>query len=118
MFSVIIFLIAIVLANLSVAYLGPVATPFNSFLLIGLDLSLRDRIHEEWRGNNLTLKMFSLICAGAAITYLLNHDAGMICVGSVIGFSGALIVDAVLYEIFNKKDIVSTAFFCAQSLIL
>jgi len=98
MFSIIIFLLAIVAANLSVAYFGPISTPFNAFVLIGLDLSLRDRIHEKWHGNHLGLKMFGLICAGAAITYLLNRGAGMICVGSVVAFAGALIVDSFVYQ--------------------
>jgi hypothetical protein len=103
MFAILIFLIAIVLANLSVAYFGPISTPFNAFILIGLDLSLRDHIHEKWHGKNLGLKMFSLICAGALITYLLNRNAGMICVGSVVAFAGALIVDALLYQKFFNR---------------
>jgi len=107
MFAILIFLSAIVFANLSVSYFGPVSTPFNAFILIGLDLSLRDYIHEKWHGNHLALKMFGLICAGAAITYLLNRGAGMICIGSVVAFAGALIVDAVIYQrLFNKSRMV------------
>jgi len=107
MFAILIFLSAIVFANLSVSYFGPVSTPFNAFILIGLDLSLRDHIHEKWHGNHLALKMFGLICAGAAITYLLNRGAGMICIGSVVAFAGALIVDAVIYQrLFNKSRMV------------
>ena len=98
------FLFAIVLANLSVTYFGPASTPFNAFLLIGLNLSLRDHIHEKWHGKNLGLKMFGLICAGAAITYLLNQGAGMICVGSVVAFAGALIVDSVVYQKLFKRS--------------
>jgi len=56
MFAILIFLLAIIAANLSVAYFGPVSTPINAFLLIGLDLSLRDHIHDKWHGNNLGLK--------------------------------------------------------------
>jgi len=103
MFSILIFLLAIVLANLSVAYFGPVSTPINAFLLIGLDLSLRDRIHEKWHGKKLGLKMVGLICAGALITWVLNRNAGMICVASVVAFSGALIADSLLYECFFNK---------------
>lgn len=107
MIAIFIFLLAIVLANLSVAYFGPVSTPFNAFILIGLDLSLRDHIHEKWHGNKLGLKMFGLICAGAAITYLLNRGAGMICVASVAAFAAALIVDAIVYQkLFGKSKLV------------
>ena len=104
MFAIIIFLLAIVAANLSVAHFGPASTPFNAFILIGLDLSLRDHIHEKWHGKNLGLKMLGLICTGSAITYLLNRGAGMICVGSVVAFAGALIVDALIYQKLFKKS--------------
>lgn len=103
MWSILIFLFAIVLANLSVAYFGPVVTPINAFILIGLDLSLRDRIHEKWHRKRLGVKMFGLICAGAVITFGLNRGAGMICIASVVAFSGALVVDSLLYERFFKR---------------
>jgi hypothetical protein len=102
--AVFVFLIAIILANLSVSYFGPVSTPFNAFLLIGLDLSLRDHIHEKWHGKQLGLKMFGLIVVGGFITYMLNRGAGMICLGSVVAFGVALVVDAVLYELFYSKS--------------
>ena len=104
MIAIVVFLLAIVAANLSVAYFGPVSTPFNAFILIGLDLSLRDRIHEKWHGNHLGLKMFGLICAGAAITYLLNQGAGMICVGSVVAFSAAILVDTIIYHVLHNES--------------
>jgi len=104
MFAILIFLLAIVLANLSVAYFGPVSTPINAFILIGLDLSLRDHIHEKWHGNQLGLKMLGLICAGALITYLLNQGTGRIALASVLAFSGALVVDAVIYQWLFKKS--------------
>jgi hypothetical protein len=100
MLSILIFLSAIVLANLSVAYFGPWSMPINAFVLIGLDLSLRDKIHERWHGKRLGLKMFGLICAGAVVTWVMNRDAGMICIASVAAFGAALIVDSLLYERF------------------
>lgn len=100
MFYILIFLLAIILANLSVAYFGPISTPFNAFFLIGLELSIRDRIHETWHGKHLAWKMFGLIVTGAVITYLLNKEAGMICLASVVAFGVALIVDAIIYEVF------------------
>jgi uncharacterized PurR-regulated membrane protein YhhQ (DUF165 family) len=107
MFIILIFLLAIVAANLSVSYFGPISTPFNAFILIGLDLSLRDRIHEKWHNNNLSLKMLALICVGAVITYLLNQGAGRIAVASVCAFACALFVDAVIYQwLFQKKKFV------------
>lgn len=104
MFIVLIFLISIVTANLLTNAYGPTVAVINAFFLIGLDLTLRDRLHEQWSGKNLRVKMLGLICAGAVITYILNRGAGMICVASVTAFSVALIVDALVYQRFiNKK---------------
>ena len=103
MISIFGFLLAIVLANLSVAHFGPASTPINAFVLIGLDLSLRDHIHEKWHHKSLGLKMLGLICAGAIITYVFNRGAGQICVASVLAFAGALIFDALLYEKFFSR---------------
>jgi hypothetical protein len=76
--QVLIFLAAIVLANLSVAHFGPVSTPINAFFLIGLNLTLRDSIHDKWHNKNLTIKMLALVFASAGITYALNKNAGII----------------------------------------
>ncbi len=46
-----------VAANITVHYFGPAAMPVIAFLLIGLDLSNRDYLHEAWEGKNLGLKM-------------------------------------------------------------
>ena len=98
---------SVVLANLSVQYFGPASTPFNAFILIGLDLSLRDKIHEKWHGNNLGLKMLLLIMVSALITYLLNHGASRIALASVLAFSGALTIDVLIYQkLFYRSKIV------------
>lgn len=107
MFAVLIFLISIIIANLLVQWQGPWITPINAFIFIGLDLSLRDYIHEKWNGRNLKLKMFALICGGATITYLLNQNAGMICVASVIAFASAMIVDTFIYQkLLNRSRVI------------
>jgi hypothetical protein len=43
-----IYLSAMVIANLTVHWFGPAVTPLNALLLIGLDLSLRDRLQEKY----------------------------------------------------------------------
>jgi hypothetical protein len=47
------YIAAITAANLLVAEFGPVISPLNAFFLIGLDLSLRDRLHDLWAGRQL-----------------------------------------------------------------
>jgi uncharacterized PurR-regulated membrane protein YhhQ (DUF165 family) len=102
--QVLIFLAAIVLANLSVAHFGPVSTPINAFFLIGLNLTLRDSIHDRWHNKNLTIKMLALVVASAGITYALNKNAGIIGLASVIAFTASLSADWILYQAFwNKK---------------
>ncbi len=95
---VLIFLASIIVANLSVAYFGPVSSPINAFILIGLDLSLRDKLHESWHGNHLGWKMLGLIVTSGVLTYTLNRGAGQIAVASVVAFCGAMVVDVVMYQ--------------------
>ena len=68
MIYVIMYLVAIILANLTVATFGPNMVIINAFLFIGLDLTARDRLHDTWRGNNLLPKMAALIAAGMIVT--------------------------------------------------
>lgn len=96
--TVTIYLTAIVAANLTVAWFGPGWSIVNAFLFIGLDLTLRDRLHETWRGNHLLWKMAGLIAAGGALSWLLNRDAGQIAVASTAAFVVAATVDTVVYQ--------------------
>ena len=100
---VLIFLVSIVLANLSVAHFGPKMVIINAFVLIGLDLTLRDKLHESWHGRRLALKMLGLIMVSGIITYLLNQGAGRIALASVLAFTGAMLVDVVIYQWLYKK---------------
>jgi len=94
---------AITAANLSVAAFGPWVSPINSFLLIGLDLSLRDHLHEKWRGPQLVPRMLALIAAAGAISYLLNPAAGKIALASMVAFTVAAVVDATVYQALIKR---------------
>ena len=98
------YLLAAILANLSVAYFGPVSTIFNAFVFIGLDLTARDKLHDAWQGKYLWVKMFLLIAVGSGISYLLNRNAGMIAVASLAAFGVAGLVDAVVYQYLHDKE--------------
>ena len=102
MIAVITYLIAIVVANLTLLCFGPQAAIINAFLLIGLDLSLRDKLHDQWQGKNLWLKMLALICGGSAITVALNWEALPIAIASATAFLAAGIGDALLYARLRK----------------
>ncbi len=104
MFAVLIYIAAIVAANLSVAQFGPVVTPINAFLLIGLDLALRDVLHERWKHSGLWLKMFALIAVAGAISYSLNPASGKIALASLVAFCAAGLVDTLLYHMLRNKS--------------
>lgn len=100
----IIYIAALVIANLLVAWLGPWFSPINAFVLIGLDLSLRDKLHEHWQNNRLLLKMGGLIVAASVISYLLNPAAGAIALASLVAFALAMIADTIVYQFLRKKS--------------
>lgn len=100
--AIALYLAAIVAANLSVAYFGPSVVVVNAFLLIGLDLTLRDRLHDAWSGNGLRWKMSALIAVGGAISYVLNRDAGQIAIASTMAFAAASGADALVYSAMHR----------------
>lgn len=104
MFIVLIYIMAIVAANLSVAHFGPWVSPINAFLFIGLDLVLRDHLHDKWRGNWLWTRMLALIGAAGAVLYLLNPAAGIIAVASVVAFVVSGMVDALVYHLLRDRS--------------
>jgi uncharacterized PurR-regulated membrane protein YhhQ (DUF165 family) len=87
--ALIAYAVAMVAANLLVATFGPAISPINAFLLIGLDLTLRDWLHVRLK----TWQMGGLIVGTGVLTYLLNPAAGMIAVASAVSFLVASLVD-------------------------
>ncbi len=87
--AVLIYAAAMTVANLSIAHFGPWVSPINAFVLIGLDLALRDWLHVRLRA----WQMLALIVAAGALTYLLNPAAGKIAVASSAAFTAAALVD-------------------------
>lgn len=88
-FAVLVYAAAMTLANLSVATWGPLVSPINAFVLIGLDLALRDWLHVRLRA----WQMGALIASTGLLTYAMNPAAGMIAVASACAFSAAALVD-------------------------
>lgn len=87
--AIVIYAAAMTLANLSVAAFGPAISPVNAFVLIGLDLALRDWLHVRLKA----WQMLALIVAAGVLTYLLNPAAGKIAVASSAAFTAAALVD-------------------------
>ena len=84
-----VYAVAMTLANLSVAAFGPWISPINAFVLIGLDLALRDWLHVRLRW----WQMLLLIAATGLLTLALNPAAGKIAVASAAAFTLAALTD-------------------------
>lgn len=87
--AILVYAAAMTLANLSVAAFGPWISPINSFVLIGLDLALRDWLHVRLK----PWQMLVLISVSGCITYVLNPSAGAIAIASAVAFTAAALVD-------------------------
>lgn len=98
-----VYLASVVLANLTILWFGPAASILNAFLLIGLDLTLRDRLHDAWQGSQLWLRMFALILSGSLITILLNWDALSIALASAVAFGVSGMGDALAYQLLRQR---------------
>jgi hypothetical protein len=85
---------AMVTANLLVWWLGPWFSPVNAFLLIGLDLTMRDVMHERLNRWQLA----GIIAAGGVLTYLLNPSAAFIAIASTTAFVAAALADWAVYS--------------------
>lgn len=104
MFASGIYLLAIVSANLTLVVFGPAFSIINAFLFIGLDLTLRDRLHEAWGNQGLIWKMPTLITIGSAITILMNLEALQIAIASAVAFWVSSLADALVYSRLKGKD--------------
>lgn len=103
---IVLYLAAIVAANLLVARFGAPIAVINSFLFIGLDLTTRDALHEYWDGENLWRNMGLLIGAGSVLSAALNWQAVHIAVASFVSFAAAGLVDTLVYKLLkNQKRI-------------
>lgn len=89
MIAVLLYALAMTVANLTIAHFGPWVSPINAFLLIGLDLALRDWLHVRLRA----WQMLALILASGLLTFALNPSAQHIVIASAAAFTLAALVD-------------------------
>ena len=77
------------IANLLVVRFGPSVTPLVAFVLIGLDLALRDWLHERLRPWQIGL----LIVIAGLLAWAFNPAADRIAVASAVAFVAAACAD-------------------------
>lgn len=94
-----IYIAAMVTANLLVWWLGPWFSPINSFLLIGLDLTLRDVMHERLARWQLA----AVVVVGGFLTWALNPAAKWIAIASATAFILAALADWFAYSLLRAK---------------
>lgn len=71
-------------------------------MLIGLDLTLRDKLHDRWNGN--PYKIGLLIVFAGLISYVLNPASGQIAIASVVAFCLSMVVDSFVYQKLIQKS--------------
>lgn len=104
MIYALIYVLSLVAANLLVAYFGVWFSVINAFVLIGLDLSLRDKLHDLWHEDKLVIKMGCLIIVSSLISYLLNPATGIIAIASFSAFALSMLGDAIAYHFLKSKE--------------
>jgi len=87
--AILIYAAALTLANLSVAHFGPASIPFNAFVLIGLDLALRNWLALKMNA----FQMLALIAVAATLSWVLNPESGRIAAASFGAFSLSALAD-------------------------
>jgi uncharacterized PurR-regulated membrane protein YhhQ (DUF165 family) len=110
-FLVLIYLAAIVVANLTTSHFGPEASIYNAFFLVGLVLTTRDKLHDLW-GRHRFRNMALLIVGGSALSYAAAHlfagplppdVVAKIALASCVAFAVAEGVDAVIYQGLRRR---------------
>lgn len=94
-----VYVAAMVTANTLVWWLGPWFSPVNSFLLIGLDLTLRDMMQERFNKWQLA----GVILVGGAITWAVNPAAKHIAIASAVAFLVSAVADWATYNALRSK---------------
>jgi queuosine precursor transporter len=95
------YIASITAANLLVAEYGPSVTIINAFALIGLDLALRDYLHDAWRAR--FAPMAGLIAAAGLVSFALNPATGRIAMASCVAFTLAAAADWLVYTLAERK---------------
>lgn len=102
-FAVVVYICAVALANVLVSAFGPAWSVVNAFFLIGLDLSLRDYLHDGFRGRR-AVKLGAMIVSGGALAYIVDPTSGRIALASSAAFIIAAIADSLAYHLLRRRE--------------
>lgn len=99
--AALLYVLALVAANQLLWVLGPSSSPYIGAALIGLDLSLRDRLHDRV-GPRIVL---ALVLLASTLSWLLNPASGAIALGSVAAFALAGAADTLVYQLLRNRPV-------------
>lgn len=91
---VLVYVFAICVANLSASYFGLWVTPINAFVLIGLELVVRDILHHKLS----KLQMMFVVVAAGILSFLINSNAINVAIASFFAITISCFVDYVVYS--------------------
>jgi hypothetical protein len=94
---ILLYLVALIVANLTISVFGENGFYVVGFLLIPIDMLLRDILHERWK-DNISIRMGGLIALGGVLTWLLNTDTLIIGIASVSAFTASMVVNTWIYQ--------------------
>lgn len=102
---IILYLAALIAANLIVKHFGAYGLWFSSVILIPFDFVCRCIFHENWKGIKLVKNLILLTLASGLITVLLNYDALNIALASFAGIAAVQIGAGLFYQRFKNKSL-------------
>ena len=91
---VVTYLAAIVFANLGVAWIGRWAMVAASWVLIPLDLTVKDALQERWEGRGIVVRLGGLILAGSVLSAAFSASAARIALASFVAFAVSSVADS------------------------
>jgi len=101
---IVLYLSSAVAANMVVNTYGQSALPFTAFVLIPFDLTVRDTLHERWRGPSLWSRMAMLVAGGSVFSMLANPYSWRVAVASFVSFAAAGAADAFVYHGLSNRS--------------
>lgn len=97
------YLAAIVFANLGVAWIGQEAMIVASWVLIPLDLTVKDALQERWEGHGVVVRLGGLILAGSVLSAAFSASAARVALASFVAFAVSGVVDSLTLAMLYRR---------------
>lgn len=98
-YAIIVYAVAIIIANGLAAKFGPSVTPYTAFAFIGLDLTIKDYLQvrlTKWQ-------MGAVIVGAGLLAFVVDQSARFIAVASLIAFVVSSVADYITFRLTSGK---------------